>query len=131
VRGRVAAAAALAHEAERGGEDAAAALAGLHRARAEGPAVAHPLHRVDHRRLRVARQHEVAVHAVHQELRLPVARRRRRDRQLRRRQALRDRRAAVDAARAGRVPQRARVGEYVLALVSVSVSTGKEWSRGD
>lgn len=109
-RGRVAdlldAAAGLAHEADGRREDALALLPRLHRPRGKRPAVAHALDVVHDGDRGRARQQEVAVARVHQEVVL--------DRQLRRRQALRNHGAAIDAARAGREPQRARVGEDVL-----------------
>lgn len=96
----------LAHEADGRGEDALALLPCLHRPRGKGPAVAHALDVVHDGDGGRARQQKVAVARVHQEVVL--------DRQLGRRQALRNHGAAVDAARAGREPQRARVGEDVL-----------------
>ena len=113
-RGRVAhllgAAAALAHEADGGGEDAAALLAGLDGAGGEGAAVAHALDVEQDGHGGGARQQEVAVARVHQVVG--------RHRPLRRRQGLRDDAAAVDAPRARRLPQAARVGEDILERVS-------------
>lgn len=101
------AAAGLAHEADCRGEDALALLPRLHRPRGKGPAVAHALDVVHDGDRRRARQQEIAVARVHQKVVL--------DRQLRRRQALRNHGAAVDATRSRRQPQRARVGEDVLS----------------
>ena len=60
----LAAAGALAHEGHGRGEDDGAALAGLHRTGYEGFSVAHPLDVVEDWDFAIARQHEVAMHAV-------------------------------------------------------------------
>ena len=90
-------------------EDALPALPRLHGARDEGFPVADALDVVEDRDLAVARQHEVAVHAVDREVRG--------DGGLGRGEALRDGGAAEDAARAGRVPEGAGVGVDVGADV--------------
>lgn len=97
---------ALAHETHGDGEDGLAALAGLDGAGGEALALAHVLDVVQDGDLRVTGQHEVAVHRVHGEVRGYGA--------LRRRQALRDHRPAVDAARPRGVPEWSGVGEDVL-----------------
>lgn len=99
-------AAPLAHKAHRNCKDAFPTLPGLHRARREALAFAHVLDVVQDRDARVAGQHEVAVHRVHGEVRWDGA--------LRGGEALGDDGAAVDAARAGRVPEGTGVGEDVL-----------------
>lgn len=99
-RGRVAhlllAAGGLAHEADGGGEDAAALLARLDGAGGEGAAVTHALDVVEDGNLVGAGEQEVAVARVREELV--------RHRLLRRRERLRDDGPAVDAARAGWMP---------------------------
>lgn len=86
----------LAHEADGGGEDDVASLTRLHRPRSEGLAGAHLLDVVYDGDLRVAGQHEVAVHRVHGEVRL--------DRLLGGAQRLGNGGAAEDATGARRVP---------------------------
>jgi len=103
---RLVAARALPHERQGGGEDGPPALPRLHGARREGLAFAHVLDVVQHGQRRVARQHEVAVHAVDREVWG--------HRQLRRGEALRDHGAAEDAAGAWGVPEGPGVGEDVL-----------------
>lgn len=103
------AAGAFLHERQRRREDALPPLARLHRPCDEALAVPHPLHVVQDRYLRVARQHEVAVHAVHREVLG--------DRRLRGGQTLRDRRPAVDASCARWVPEWSGVGVDVRSDV--------------
>lgn len=102
------AARALAREAEGGGEDAFPALTGLHCASREGFAFAHVLDVVEDGDGRVPGEDEVAVHAVDCEMggngELGCG------------EALGYYGAAVDAAGARGVPERARVGEDVLWL---------------
>ena len=86
----------LAHEADGGGEDDVASLARLHRPRGEGLARAHLLDVVYDGDLRVAGEHEVAVHGMHGEVGV--------DRLLGGGQRLRNGGAAKDAAGARRVP---------------------------
>lgn len=100
--------ASLAHEADGCGEDAFATLAGLHGARGKGAAVAHALDEVHDGDRRRAREQEVAVARVRQEIFG--------DRLLRRGEALGDDGAAKDASRAGRKPCGSRVGEDVLHI---------------
>lgn len=106
----------LAHKTYRRGEDALALLPRLHRPRGKGPAVTHALDVVHDGDRRRARQQEIAVARMHQKVVL--------DRQLRRRQALRNHGAAIDAARPRRQPQRTRVGEDVLLEQRSGVSSG-------
>lgn len=103
---RLCAAAVFAHEAQRGGEDGSPALARLHGARSEGPALANVLDMVEDGEGAVAGEHEVAVHAVDGEVRG--------DGELSGGEALGYHGAAVDAAGAGGVPEGAGVGEDVL-----------------
>ncbi|KGQ07216.1 hypothetical protein BBAD15_g7481 [Beauveria bassiana D1-5] len=98
--------AALARKRNRRRKDAAPALPRLHRARRKGPPVAHALHVEQDRRRAGAGEQKVAVARVDEEIG--------RHRLLRRREALRNHGAAVDAPRTGRVPRLARIGEDVL-----------------
>lgn len=96
----------LATEAERSGEDGPAALPGLNGAGRKAPAVAHALDMIDDGDLRVAGEDEVAVHAMDGEIAGHGA--------LGGGQGLGDGGAAVDAARAGGMPEGARIREDVL-----------------
>ena len=98
-----------AHEGHGGGEDDAAALAGLDGTGDEGFPVANALDVVEDRDVGVAREDEVAVHAVDGEVE--------RDGGLRSAEALSDGSAAIDAAGAGRVPEGAGIGVDVGADV--------------
>jgi len=89
-------AAVLPAEAQSGREDGPSALPRLHRAGREALAVANALDVVEDGDLRVARQHEVAVHAVHGEVGGDGA--------LGGGEGLGDGGAAVDAARSRGVP---------------------------
>lgn len=93
-------------EAQRGREDGPPALTSLHRAGRKALAVTHALDVVQDGDLRVARQHEVAVHAVHGEVGGDGA--------LGGGEALGDGGTAVDTARAWGVPEGASVGEDIL-----------------
>lgn len=101
------AAAALTVETQRRREDRPALLARLHGARRETLAVADPLDMVEDRERGVAGEDEVAVHAVRGEVGS--------DGLLGGGEGLRYGCAAVDAARAGRVPERASVCVDILA----------------
>ncbi len=102
----VAARGGLARERDGGGEDAAAALLGLHGAGGEGAAVADQLDVEEDGQIGLARQEEVAVARVGKEISGHGA--------LRRRDAHGDDGAAIDAAGSGGLPGRAGVGEDVL-----------------
>lgn len=97
----------LLDEADSGGEDAAAALAGLHGARGVGAAVAHALDVEQDGHLVSPRQEEVAVARVDEEVG--------RDRLLPSREAHGDDGAAKNAACSRGLPRRAGVGEDVPA----------------
>lgn len=102
----------LPHEATRRGKDAPPLLPRLYRPRHKALPVAHPLDVVQDRDRAVAREHEVAVHAVNEVFGCG-----RRDGGLRGGEALGDDGAPVDAASTGRVPEFAGVGEDVLRKV--------------
>lgn len=95
----------LTRKAQRGCEDGLSPLPGLHRPSRKGPTLPYVLHSVHDWQFRVAIQHEVAVHAMHVEILGNCL--------LRRRQALCYYSAAIDASRAGRMPQRASVCEEI------------------
>lgn len=112
----------LLHERQGGREDALAPLPRLDGPRDEGLAVADPLDVVQDGDLRVARQDKVTVHAVDREVG--------RDGRLRRREALRDGRPAVDASRPRRVPQRSRVCKDVRPNVDEREELEDVFDRG-
>ena len=99
-----------AHKTYRRRENASSALPGLHGSCNETSPVAHSFYVVQDRDLAVARQHEVAVHAVD----CVVLGR---DSELGCGEALGYRDAAEDTAGAGRVPERAGIGKDVGAYV--------------
>lgn len=96
----------LAHKRHGRGEDALPPLPSLHGARGERPPLADVLDVVHDGDLAVAREHEVAVHAVHSEVRG--------HRPLASGEAVRDDRAAVDAAGSWGMPEGPSVREGVL-----------------
>ncbi len=87
----------LPHKTNRSRKDTPPPLPRLHRPRHEAPPIPHPLHLIHHGYLRVAGQHEVAVHGVHDEGGW--------DGGLGGGEGLCDRGAAVDAAGAGGMPE--------------------------
>lgn len=96
---------AFTHETQRCGEDRLASLSSLDSPRAETPPFAHVLDVVDDGHFGVAVENKIAVHAVDGEVGGDGA--------LGCGEALSDGSAAIDAAGAGRVPQRACVGEEI------------------